>query len=312
MHDMVSESTERALSYILAQRESFYGEAWDIHFGDNVALVGNQFGVSLVLDALLDACEHELVKPEDIKEDIGRLAATMKDGGWRYFPGFDIIPPDADDTAQMVQLLVRIHGDVDAPVSLLLEKENVDGSFKTWLQGVSGADVEVTANVLYALYMVDKKKYHNQLLRGAEFLISVQEPEGWWRSTWYYDKFYGTYVCLRILSRLGCYAAVERGHQFLVQSQNDDGGWGSNGSTAQDTAFSLLSLPSDHAEYIQKGIDYLVMHQRADGSWNVHPFFFTFGSIDKFDRPVIYKSKTVITACALRALLDFSWKKREQ
>lgn len=309
MYNHLLKSIEKALSYIKGQRTSFYGEAWDIHLGEKAALIGNQFGVSLILDALLGAAQQRLVNLEEVEADITRLAKNMKDNGWRYFPNFDLIPPDADDTAQMVQLLSRINRDVSAPVSLLLSKQNADGSFKTWLRGASEADVEVTANVLYAFFLVDQHKYQDQLLAGAKFLVSTQHRQGWWGSTWYYDKFYGTYVCLRILDKIDSFPAIEKGVEFLIKSQNKDGGWGSNRSTAQDTAFSLLSLPRDPAfEPVCRGIEFLVTHQQLDGSWDAHPFFFTFGSKHKFDQPIVYKSKTVTTAYALKALLCFTEK----
>ena len=81
---------------------------------------------------------------------------------------------------------------------------------------------------------------------------------------------------------------VQRCVQWIVEHQNEDGGWGEScasyidpdyrgkgPSTASQTAWALLSLISAgeaRNDAVSEGVDYLVRTQQADGSWD-EPYF---------------------------------------
>jgi squalene-hopene/tetraprenyl-beta-curcumene cyclase len=102
------------------------------------------------------------------------------------------------------------------------------------------------------------------------------------------NYIYGTWSVLCALNSAGvAHAAPEmrKAANWLIAIQNDDGGWGEDGSsykldykgyerapsTASQTAWALLGLMAsgdvDHPA-VARGIAYLTAQQGADGFWN--------------------------------------------
>ncbi len=116
----------------------------------------------------------------------------------------------------------------------------------------------------------------------------VQLTEGSWYGRWGMNYIYGTWSVLCALNAAGVDHAVpemRRAVNWLAAIQNDDGGWGEDGtsykldyrgyermpSTASQTAWALLGLMAagevDHPA-VARGIKYLADTQGADGFWN--------------------------------------------
>jgi len=74
---------------------------------------------------------------------------------------------------------------------------------------------------------------------------------------------------------------IERAVKWLIENQNDDGGWAFSGlpggnlpSDADDTALSVLALlrsglTKDHRS-VKNGINWLIKHQSYDGGWGTY------------------------------------------
>jgi squalene-hopene/tetraprenyl-beta-curcumene cyclase len=148
---------------------------------------------------------------------------------------------------------------------------------------------DITGRVLEALCGVGGLTLeHPAVKRGVEYLFREQEADGSWYGRWGVDYIYGTFLALRGLRAAGVSdreAPVLRAGEWLRSIQNADGGWGEscasydNGtfteapSTASQTAWAVLGLIAggDAASLsVQKGIEYLLAHQRADGGWDEH------------------------------------------
>jgi squalene-hopene/tetraprenyl-beta-curcumene cyclase len=130
--------------------------------------------------------------------------------------------------------------------------------------------------------------HRESMARGLEFLRRTQRSDGSWYGRWGMNFLYGTWSVLCGLKAAGIPAdasEIRRAVTWLRSTQNPDGGWGEDGisyelqneafvagpSTASQTAWALLGLmaagETEHAT-VERGIDWLVRAQGADGFWN--------------------------------------------
>jgi len=223
---------------------------------------GDVFARAIIADALLDAARAGFRVAALIDCEVDHLIDSRLEsgvGGWKYFPNLRELPPDADDLAQVMQVLIRagrrdaVERHCERAIEVLLrDNMHADGSFETWIvpgancsfdeelqqQWIDrawgrGADSEVTANLLYALALYDRDRFRNEIARGCEFIESRQEPSGAWSSTWYHGPYYGTYVAVRLLAACAPQSqAIERARRFLDAAQPQD---------ALSTALALLA-----------------------------------------------------------------------
>ncbi len=124
--------------------------------------------------------------------------------------------------------------------------------------------------------------------RAYDYLLNEQESDGSWYGRWGMNYIYGTWSVLCALNAVGMPhddPRIRRATQWLVSIQNDDGGWGEDGtsykldyrgyehapSTASQTAWALLGLMAggivDHPA-VERGIEYLMRTQREHGLWD--------------------------------------------
>jgi len=253
-------------------------------------------------------------------------------GGWSYFPGLPELPPDLDSLGAALHLFARArpqHVSLCAePVRWVLENFAADGSVSTWIiaptcspsdrstmeRGVrrywgATTDVEVCARFFLALESLRPRSHDDLLRKGAQLVLSRQEPDGHWNATWYWGPFYGTSLCIRLLRALDVDGAgVHRGLDFLRRSQREDGGWGFWQSVPLDTALALWTLArhaSGDEDRLRRAAELLLEHQNPDGSWVPTPWIKmdvgrAFGRVW---RTLTHGSAAVTTAFGLRALV---------
>ncbi len=126
---------------------------------------------------------------------------------------------------------------------------------------------------------------------GVDYLKRRQESDGSWFGRWGVNHIYGTGLVLPSLVAAGDGSAgahVQRAVDWLRHSQHDDGGWGETcatyhdpslkgkgPSTASQTAWALLGLIAAgqcDSACVQRGVDYLLRNQAADGGWPERDF----------------------------------------
>ena len=284
----------------------------------------------------------------DIQGDIDFLLSQQDphSGGWKYFPSLLELPPDSDDVAQVMLAFIEV-GDprtngVFAPVLQLIEEiaDPVAGHIPTWLVDASkadarsqyyrtcierwwgdGADPEVVANLGYALYRHDPKRFETWLRHACIWLAAVQNDDGWWESTWYWGRTYGTWMATRMIAAI-CPGdpALDRTANWWMSSRSEVGSWGAEKTTVLETAFGLeIGVELARADRKFPSIDSLLQsanwlcdHQALDGSWQAEKIIrmdvHRAASQRGFEEPLYksYGSRTLTTGLCVQALVDLS------
>ncbi|MGO9464734.1 MAG: squalene--hopene cyclase [Isosphaeraceae bacterium] len=150
---------------------------------------------------------------------------------------------------------------------------------------------DITARVLELLGTLGYRDDHPKVARALDYLLRTQEPEGCWYGRWGVNYIYGTWQVLQGLKAIDFrmdLPAVQTAVHWLESTQQPSGGWGETPASYDDpskkgtgeptpsqTAWATLALiAAGHAagQPAQRGIDYLVRTQNADGSWDEPQF----------------------------------------
>ncbi len=250
----------------------------------------------------------------DVKGDWADQRPDVRPGGWAFQyanPHY----PDLDDTAVVVMALDRAANgpgsskDYGAAISRghewiagLQSKNGGWASFDAdnthhYLNNIPFSDhgalldpptVDVSARCVSMLAQLGETIGTSPVLkRGVDYILSEQEKDGSWFGRWGMNYIYGTWSALCALNAAGVSHSAEsmrRAVAWLVSIQNEDGGWGEDGSsyklgykgyekspsTPSQTSWALLGLMAagkvDHPS-VQKGIAYLMATQDASGTW---------------------------------------------
>jgi squalene-hopene/tetraprenyl-beta-curcumene cyclase len=122
--------------------------------------------------------------------------------------------------------------------------------------------------------------------RAIQFLKRRQRHDGPWYGRWGVNYIYGTWSVLRGLAAIGedmRQDYVQRAVRWLERRQNADGGWGETcesydnpelagvgESMPSQTAWALLGLfaaGATRGPVVERGVEYLLRTQEADGAW---------------------------------------------
>jgi squalene-hopene/tetraprenyl-beta-curcumene cyclase len=345
-------SIKNCLSYLKNQRKIRYPDAVHKMLFPRIAARSQTYDMhegfifqrALICDALLDAFDAGFdIDKRELIEDVNlliRSVATDVEGGWRYFQYLNILPPDSDDLAQVLQVILRtglktpefVYRSIDL---LFTQGAHVDGSFETWIIDKNnpsevnkmiiwsvenmwgkGPDVDVMANLLYSLKILDSKKYDSKIEKGCEFIIKSQTPFGYWNSDWYIDRFYSVFVCARLISLIcpnsNC---LYKTYKFLLDSQKSNGSWGDGEGDPLQTSLALIglfyimpSINTNNQVTIDKGIKYILDSQSDKGFWKSSPFIKmnTNRALNQKNigtpNLITYESNTITSTFCLKAL----------
>ena len=311
----------KGIEFILRQWQKGFGEL--VHymgFPQKRGLVekhniqsGDVFQRALVAEILQEINSQWLGGQLDalVEQEIRYLIEhryTQGVGGWKYFPAFEELPPDADTLAQVMRVFLYAQREdliqqyCIPPLKVLLHDNMYeDGSFETWiiphqnrtieqekqreaarLAWGTGPDPDVMGNLLYTLALYDEPTFRETINKGINYLEQLQTSQRYWKSTRYVGYYYGTYVITRLLVHISPYSdSLRQALEFLRTTQSADGGWGDNFNTrALSTALALLSLAQiapligdvTDKKRARKGFEFLHELRNPDGGWGKDPF----------------------------------------
>lgn len=178
-------------------------------------------------------------------------------------------------------------------------------------------DPEANAVTAHALTAVGEHGYtvqnNESVRRSVEYLLANRSDNGLWGTAWYNDYTYGTAAVLLAFDDVRVNMSrpeVQQSAQTLIEKQNADGGWGEEWtreesdyhrwteSSVEQTAWAVQALlaagVSPNHPAVRGGVDYLLDHQRADGSWKVRPAFKLGGGVPTYRNPVLTQTGALL------------------
>lgn len=196
------------------------------------------------IDNIINACTNTL---NDNFRHIGN------DTGWHQHLGSHKIGIVATAMALLYfQMVNEECPEKEECLEFLRKKKNSDGGW-SYISNTNGkSNVESTCWALYALHQYDAQLYDSEIEAGTAWLLTQYDQHEDIDSGWPFmgeslPRIYLTAFVLRTLKRLGKDSGQEYecAKKWLIDSQNDDGGWGElpeRGSSLFFTSYCILTL----------------------------------------------------------------------
>ncbi len=254
-----------------------------------------------------------------------------KPGGWAWtnLPGG---APDADDTAGAILALKKLSSGnqtglhaASKGIEWLIDLQNNDGGFPTFCKGwgklpFDKSCPDITAHTIRAILtwksQIDKKlekKINKSISKAVIYLKSIQHENGSCLPLWFGNEddkkhqnpVYGTSLVLYGL----IYAQkqgiknleniIKKASDFLVSSQNSDGGWGGSLgviSSIEETSLAVRALSASGNESpVNKGIVWIVNKIEENKTLNASPIGLYFASLWYYEKmyPLVFANSAL-------------------
>ncbi|MEU8244686.1 squalene--hopene cyclase [Nonomuraea sp. NPDC048916] len=329
--------------------EACQSPVWDTALAVNALL---DAGVSAGHPAVSEAADWLLGEEIRGPGDWSVRRPSLPPGGWAFEFDNDGYP-DVDDTAEVVLALRRTRRPdarpaIDRAVRWMTGMASRDGGFAAFDADntrtlctrlpfcdfgavIDPPSADVTAHVVEALAH-ERPAGSPALRRGVVWLLKAQEADGSWFGRWGANHVYGTGAVVPALVAAGVRPearCVRRAVTWLERHQNEDGGWGEDlrsyddpawigrgESTPSQTAWALMALlaAGERSPAVDRGVGWLVEHQRPDGTWDEPHFTGTGFPGDFYINYHLYRLVFPISALGryLRARADDAAASREE
>jgi prenyltransferase beta subunit len=250
-----------------------------------------------VMTLCVKALGDDLSDKQRMTEIIRRNASAVRHpytgaqpGGWGWSDLSGSVPDGDDTSGALVALHTLCEGvyydEVTNGIRWLMDLQNRDGGMPTFCKGWgklpfdrSSADISAHAVLAMELWKDQlpeplKRRCKESILNLLRWIVNAQSAEGSWTPLWFGDQnasdekspVYGTATVVDYLSVSENPAAkmvADKGVNYLLSAQNEDGGWGGAkgvASKATLTARALAALSSHLTEddkSLERGVDFL-------------------------------------------------------
>ncbi|HUQ95114.1 MAG TPA: prenyltransferase/squalene oxidase repeat-containing protein [Bryobacteraceae bacterium] len=239
---------------------------------------------------------------------------------WTDLPGG---VPDADDTPGAILALHHLTPRSPAAlaaavrgVTWLADLQNRDGGIPTFCRGWSKlpfdrSSPDLTAHTILAwsawlprMPVPLRARIEAALRRTLDYLADAQTPKGGWTPLWFGNQYYENdenpvYGTGRVLIGLAGRPSimVERGIQWLIAAQNQDGGWGGAPgilSTIEETSVALHACATHNSpatrRAIERGAHWLIENTASGTHTPASPIGFYFARLWYYEElyPLIF------------------------
>lgn len=215
------------------------------------------------------------------------VKARNSDGSYGTTPPYT--HPDLDDTAVALMAMPAERSTLNPTLQLLIRLQNNDGSWGTFPE-FTGQPPEIQASVPVYIQSLDVTIHvleafrrqglflsHPVTLHALMWVLSQQKKDGEFSAVWFEGPIYGTAQALELMNNIqfvwgqwGLMRQVsqlrQKTVQYLLSSQNSDGGWG---TSVVETALTLSSLWPQRKNLspiiLERGICHLLERQSENG-----------------------------------------------
>ncbi len=229
---------------------------------------------------------HQWIKDQQYR--VEHPYTHAKPGGWAWTDLTGGVP-DADDTSGAILAIRKLGGlnnleAAQAGITWLLDLQNRDGGVPTFCRGwgtlpFDRSSTDITAHAIRAwlawyeeVSIHDQRRIQKGIHKGVNFLKRQQRNDGTWAPLWFGNQFanpeenliYGT---TRVLLACTCLHAnrefrkclvgeSQRAIQWILEVQNNDGGWGSERNTPSSIEETSLTMEAlSHWVQVHSRID---------------------------------------------------------
>jgi halimadienyl-diphosphate synthase len=157
-------------------------------------------------------------------------------------PSVESPVPDADDTAVVLKVLHAMGYPVDVGI---LNEYNAKEHYLTFnfeLDPSVSTNIHVLDFIRSCSEFPDREEVVEKLVR---FIKKEMCPDGFWIDKWHVSSYYPTSHAVIALSTVD-QSLAQRAVSWLLETQNENGMWGKNGGTLEETSYAVQALMYYH------------------------------------------------------------------
>ena len=159
--------------------------------------------------------------------------------------------PDADDTSVLCKILYEMQYPVDFSVLEAYDTGDYYATYTFELDPSVSTNIHVLDCVRSCRDFPDREEVMEKLV---QYLKREMNPEGFWIDKWHISPYYTTSHAVLALCDVDP-SLAEKAVSWILDTQNENGMWGYDGGTLEETALALQALFYYHQKVGQIDMD---------------------------------------------------------